>query len=72
MTEKVVEIISGILNTAADSDSSQETCESWDSLHHINIIVALEEAFDVEFEPEEIAEMTSVVAIEQMINQKLS
>lgn len=57
-------------NISAATD--QHNCEPWDSLHHLNLIVELEDAFDIEFEPEEIAEMKSVEAIVNVINSKLS
>ena len=38
---------------------TQEEVTNWDSLRHLNLIVELEEAFNVSYEPEEIAEMTS-------------
>ena len=67
MTNKIIEIISGVLGVEIDADASQTTCEKWDSLQHLNIIVALEEEFDLSFEPEEIAEMKSVAIIEEFI-----
>jgi len=70
MTNKIIQIISEVLEIEVDANASQATCEKWDSLRHLNIMVALEDAFDVSFEPEEMAEMKSVVAIEQMIQQK--
>jgi len=70
MTDKIIEIISGVLETNVDSNASQATCEKWDSLQHLNIIVALEEEFDLSFEPEEIAEMKDIYTIEQMIQKK--
>lgn len=38
---------------------SQKEVEAWDSLRHLNLIVELEEAFNISYEPEEIGEMTS-------------
>ena len=70
MTEKIIEIISNVLNTKVDAKTSQSTCEKWDSLQHLNIIVAIEDAFDVSFEPEDIAVMKDISTIEQMIQQK--
>jgi len=67
MTDKIIEIIGGVLGTPIDADASQETCDKWDSLQHLNIIVALEDAFDVSFEPEDIAKMKSVQDIEKFI-----
>ena len=70
MTDKIIQIISEVLKTEVDITASQATCEKWDSLQHLNIIVALEEAFDVSFEPEEIAIMKDIVVIEKMVKKK--
>ena len=53
-----------------DETCSQATCEKWDSMGQLNLIVELEMEFDVSFEPEEIAEMTSVKQIVEMIKSK--
>jgi acyl carrier protein len=45
-------------------DISQSNCAKWDSMNHLNLVVALEEEFDVSFEPEDIAEMKSLKRIE--------
>lgn len=44
-------------------DFSQEGCSSWDSIHHLTLVVDLESEFDVDFDPEEISEMTSLKKI---------
>ena len=67
MTDKIIEIISDVLGTQIDANASQTTCEKWDSLQHLNIIVALEEAFDVSFEPEDIAKMKNIEDIKKTI-----
>lgn len=40
--------------------SSPQTIEPWDSMGHLNLVLALEQAFAVQFSPEEIAAMTTV------------
>lgn len=52
-------------------DASQQTLSAWDSLAHLNLIVALETDFDISFEPEEIAEMTSLPKVETALAAKL-
>ncbi len=52
--------------------TTQTNWEKWDSLHHLNLLVELEDEFGTEFEPEEIADMKSVKAIEKIINSKIS
>ena len=41
----------------------------WDSLGHINIITALEEEFDIEITPEQIAKLESVAHFKQLIEE---
>ena len=48
---------------------SQTTCAKWDSLNHLNLIVELEDEFNVSFEPEDIAEMKSLDIIETKFNR---
>lgn len=50
--------------------SSPDTIESWDSLQHLNLILALEQSFGLEFEPEEIERMTSIGAILAILEEK--
>lgn len=50
-----------------DADSF-ETIPEWDSVAHINLILALEAEFGVEFDPGEIAELTTVAEIRARLN----
>jgi acyl carrier protein len=43
--------------------TTQEDLAAWDSLGHINLMVALETAFDITLEVEDFARLTSVPAI---------
>ena len=52
-------------------DVSQKNCDRWDSLRHLTLASELEEAFDIELEPEEIAEMTDFERVISMIKTKL-
>jgi len=70
MTDKIIKIISGVLGIKIDATTAQSNCEKWDSLQQLNIIIALEEEFNLSFEPEEIAEMKDIDTIKQMIIQK--
>ena len=73
MEEKVLEILKNLFELeTADMTLSQETCEKWDSMGQLNMVVELEAEFDLSFEPEEIAEMTSVKKIVDMIREKQS
>jgi acyl carrier protein len=50
---------------------SMDTLPAWDSLKHINLIVALESAFGVRFEDETIRELVSFKLIKSHIESLL-
>ncbi len=63
MEQKIREIVSQIMEVPLESvtlASSAETISSWDSLKHMNLVLALEETFGVLFSEEQIAELTQV------------
>jgi len=53
-----------------NGDSSPETVENWDSLKHMNLILALEEEFNITFSDVEIVEMLSVKIIVKTLKEK--
>ena len=52
-------------------DASPESIESWDSLKHMNLIVALEEEFNVQFTDEEMLQMLNFQLISLILKEKL-
>lgn len=54
------------------ADSSSENVETWDSVHHLNLVLALEQEFNLQFEPEEIDEMNNVEHILAVLERKLN
>lgn len=56
---------------AINEKTSNKNIDNWDSLHQIKLTVAIEDEFDVEFEPEEIATMTSLKSIATIVKDKL-
>ena len=71
MNNKIINTVSEVLGVEVNDNTSQKNCDKWNSLRHLNIIIALENTFDVTFEPEEIAEMKSVKDIEILLKSKL-
>jgi len=51
--------------------SSPERIEAWDSLGHLNLILALESQFCIEFVPEEFGEMNTIGDIAKLVDAKL-
>ena len=71
MEEKVLEILKDVLEDEnVNKETSQENNSNWDSLRHLNLIVELESEFNTTFEPEEIADMTSVRNILETLKKK--
>ena len=52
-------------------DSSNDSLEQWDSMNHMNLIVALEEEFECEFDEDDIENMLSFKIIKDRIEKKL-
>jgi acyl carrier protein len=53
------------------TDSTPETIESWDSIQHLNLVLTLEEKFNVQLSPEEIEQMRDIGQITKLIEAKL-
>jgi acyl carrier protein len=52
-------------------ESSSDSIGNWDSLQHLNLVLGLEQAFDLEFAPEEIERMVTIETIVALVDQKL-
>ena len=72
LKEKVLDIMRETFELEeVSTDISQKNCGSWDSLHHLMLASELEDAFDIELEPEEIAEMTDFSRVIAMLESKM-
>ena len=69
--KKVMSEVLGIDEASISDSTSPENVESWDSLKQMNIIVALEEEFDIEFSDEDIIEMLNFRLICSIVKQYL-
>lgn len=60
--DKLKEVIATVLNvdvSRINANSSSDTIESWDSLRHMNLVLALEDEFGISLPDEEAANATS-------------
>ena len=72
MEEKVLEILKDLFELdTVDETCSQATCENWDSMGQLNLVVELESEFDITLEPEEIGEMKSFGDIIRILKSKV-
>lgn len=53
------------------SESSPETIEGWDSVQHLNFVLALEERFGFQLSPEEMEQMRTVGEAARLVERKL-
>lgn len=62
--------ILGIPTVKLTADSSPETIENWDSMQHLNLVLAIEEKFGVQLAPEEIEQMKNIGLVATLVDKK--
>jgi acyl carrier protein len=70
--EQVRNIASDIFGIPADkisAESSPETIENWDSMQHLNLVLAIEEKFGVQLDPEDIEKMKDIGAVAALVEK---
>lgn len=73
MLSRVQQVVSDVLQiplAEVTPQTSPDTVETWDSIQHLNLVLALEQEFGVEFSPEEIEELLSVELIVALVAEK--
>ena len=72
LEDKILEIMRMVFGLQEiPMDISQKNCDRWNSLRHLTLASELEDALDIELEPEEIAEMTDLSRVVAMVSSKL-
>jgi acyl carrier protein len=54
-----------------DGDTNTDTVESWDSLNHMNLILAIEDEYSVRIPDDEATNITSYSLIKLVVNEQL-
>ena len=73
ISKQVRQISADIFRVSVDQitpETSPETIENWDSVQHLNLVLALEERFGIQFEPEEMDGMKSIAEIVELVARK--
>jgi acyl carrier protein len=73
MNERVRHILGVVLEMSEqqiDEKLSAEDTSNWDSIRHLNLVMALEEAFGVSFSSDELGRLTSYRAIVDALGQR--
>ena len=74
MEERIKSVMSSVFNVpkgVIQSDASPDTIDSWDSLKHMNLIIGLEEEFDIEFDDEDIGNLLNYELIKIHIEERI-
>jgi len=69
---RVVSDVMGVPIEEINSESSPDNIPAWESLSHINLVLALEAEFEIKLSPEDVLEMLSVGLIQTILNEKVS
>lgn len=79
MTESVLDQVEQIAADIFDvpveevtPESSPDSIEQWDSLQHLNLVLALEQCFALTFAPEEMEQMLNIESVAKLVQGKLS
>ena len=59
----------GIPESSIDDDTTMDTVAAWDSLKHLNLVLALEEQFDVSLSEEQSFEILSYPLIKAVLSE---
>lgn len=73
MDAKVENLLSEVLQMPASDikdDLTMKDVDAWDSLKHMELIVALEQSFEVQLTFDEIVAMQSVSAIKRVLRER--
>ena len=69
---RLKQVLANVFDEESESindESSMDTIENWDSLKHLNLILALEEEFEVSFDEEETVIIVSYPLIKTILKE---
>jgi len=70
--QKLKEVLSRIFSVSLEmitDEASPDTIHNWDSLRHMNLVLALEEEFDMEFTDDQVVEILSYKLIKIVLKE---
>jgi acyl carrier protein len=72
--DQVTKIVAECLNISrahVNENSSADNIDVWDSMAQVNLMISLEQMFDIELEVEDFIELTSVQLIANYLDQRI-
>jgi acyl carrier protein len=67
---ETIAVILGVDPAALTEESSPDTVASWDSVNHLNLVMALESEFEIQLSPDDALAMRSVRAIRGILRER--
>ncbi len=70
LRREIIAVVSTVLDLPAEAVArgiSPDTVERWDSEKHVELVVALEDRFGCEFDPDEVPELTSLERMQEIL-----
>ena len=70
---KILEVMSSVFEVELSTlnvDSSIDNIENWESIRHLNLILALEEEFNITIPDEEVGDLVNYKLIQLIINEQ--
>ena len=74
MEDRIKNVMAAVFELSVDKindDASPDTIESWDSLKHMNLIIALEEEFNIVIPDEEVGNMLTFGLVLLIVNEAI-
>jgi acyl carrier protein len=73
MESRFREVIGSVLKTPVNElgdDAASESLGQWDSLQHVKLVAAVEDAYRIRLSPREIRSFRTVSGLRQILNSK--
>ena len=67
--KQVMATVLGIPADSISSDTSMDNVDAWDSIKHMNLVLAIEEEFNVSIPDEDAANITSYALIKVVLDE---
>lgn len=68
--EDVVSRVFGVDRRRLTDATSNRTLAEWDSLAHMNLVLELEETYNVSLSPDEALQMTDIASIKRVLDRR--
>tara|TARA_Y100000294_G_C8296402_1_gene232914 strand:+ start:190 stop:423 length:234 start_codon:yes stop_codon:yes gene_type:complete len=68
--KKVISNVLGVPINEINDSSNSDSLDNWDSLSHINLVLAIEAEFNVALTPEDYMDMLSVKSITMILEER--